>query len=144
MNIYFFFKNENNSGWYDFTLEAWSENNNTYRKGIKGSSFTLLEKLHIHLSKDPLNKIEGKKYHCARLDHEFGSDLCTGYEAHSPEEFLKGKTKNEYSPMTEINHNNFKRFKKVIFEIYRQYPALNYSEQLLKVEKPCSVLFEWE
>ena len=33
MNLYFFYKNESNKSWYDFTLEAWGENDNTYMNG---------------------------------------------------------------------------------------------------------------
>ena len=141
MNIYFFFKNENNSSWYDFTLEAWEENDNTYIEGKRVSSFSLMEKIRMHISKNPNEKKERRKFHCARFDHEFGIDLCTGHGAKSIEEFRKDKTEWEYSLMTETNHRNFQRFKKVMLAIYRNYPSVNYTEHLFKDAPTCRILW---
>lgn len=141
MNIYFFFKNENNSSWYDFTLEAWEENDNSYIEGKRVSSFSLMEKVRIHISKNPPGKSERRTFYCARFNHEFGTDLCIGHHAKSIEEFRMKRTENEYSPMTETNHRNFQRFKKVMLAIYRNYPLVNYTEHLFKDAPACRILF---
>jgi hypothetical protein len=141
MNIYFFYKNENNSSWYDFTLEAWEENDNTYMEGKRVSSFSLMEKVRIHIAKNLYDTTERRKFHCARFDHEFGTDLCTGDRSKSVEEFRKDKTENQYSPMLETNHRNFQRFKKVMFEIYHNYPSVNYTEHLFKEAPACRILY---
>jgi len=141
MNIYFFYKNENNSSWYDFTLEAWEENDNTYVEGKRASSFSLMEKVSIHMAKNHTCKTERRTFHCARFDHEFGMNLCMGHSAKSINEFRMAKTENGYYPMTETSHKNFQRFKKMMLTIYHNYPSVNYTAHLFKDAPACRILF---
>jgi len=142
MNIYFFFKNNCTDSWYDFTLEAWEEEDNTYRDGKRVSSFKLLEKIHMHISKHPHGNEERKKFHCARFDHDFGTNLCEGDSAETVKQFRKDKTEGCYSSssFTETNHRTFKRFKKVMLAIYQNYPSVNYTERLVKEAPVCRIL----
>ena len=61
-----------------------------------------------------------------------------GHKAKSVRGFRKDMTEMDY--MIEINHRNFQRFKKVLLAIYRNYPLVNYTEQLLKNSPVCKIL----
>jgi hypothetical protein len=140
MNIYFFFKNKSYHAFYDCTIEAWQENDNTFIEGKKVSSFTRLERLHIFISKHPQDKEERKKYHCAGIDHDFGTDCCMGHRAKNLKEFRKDLIETSHSGMTETNHRNFQRLKKAMLRIYNSYPSINYTEQLMKDSVACRIL----
>lgn len=140
MNLYFFFRNDSSQSWYDLTLEAWEENDNTYIDGKKASSFSLLERIKMHISKHPEANTERKKFFCARFDHEWGTSLCTGHSAKTVREFRKEKTEQGYQVMTETTHTNFQRFRKIAFKINNRYPVVNFTEQLMKDSPVCRIL----
>jgi len=135
MNLYFFYKNESSNSWYDCTIEAWEENDNCSRNGKAVSSFTLIEKLHIHTCKHP------DTYNCARLDHDLGTDLSTGHNAETPRQFLRDQTEIDYTRRTEINYHQFQRLKKTLLKLFSNYPQVNYTERLLADARPCRILF---
>jgi hypothetical protein len=134
MNLYFFFKNESTESWYDCTIEAWEENDNTYIDGKRVSSFSMLERMHIHACK------RSPRFHSIRLDHDYATDSCLGHHAKDRNEFLKEKTENNYQRMDETTHRTFQRFKKVMLKIYNSYPAVNYTSRLLKDAPACRIL----
>lgn len=143
MNLYFFFKNESSSNWYDCTIEAWQENNNTYMDGKPVSSFNQLERLKLHICKHPTDTEERKKYHAARFDHDYGEDSSLGHNAKNLKDFIRDQTVSEssYRRMTQIDHRTFQRFKKAMIKIYREYPAVNYTSLLLKEAPLTRILF---
>ncbi len=123
MDLFFFVKNESNSSWYNCTIEAWEENNNSYIDGDRVSAFTQLERVKIHICKEP------DKYHSARFDHDFSNNSCMGHYAKSLIEFLNSHKENGYR---EINHKTFQRLRSAMFSIYKTYPGINYTERLFK------------
>ena len=137
MNLYFFFKNKRYHGFYACTIEAWQENDNTFMEGKKVSSFIMLERLHIFVSKHPE---ERKKYHIARINHDFGTDSCMGHRAKNLKELREDLTGTSYYGMTETNHRNFQRLKKSMLRIYNNYPPINYTKQLMKDSVACRIL----
>lgn len=140
MNLYFFYKNESSTGWYNCTIEAWEENDNAYQDGKPVSSFKQLERLHIHISKHPTATEERKEFHSAGFDHDYGTDSCLGHGAKTVKDFIQDKTESRYSCMEQTDHRTFQRFKKVMLRIYLNYPGVNYTKQLLKEAPLCRIL----
>jgi hypothetical protein len=101
----------------------------------------MLESLSIHISKHPEGNEERKKFHSARIDHDFGCNSCMGHHAKSKKEFIKAKTESDYQAMNETNHKTFQRLKKKMLEIYAKYPAVNYAARVVKDAPTCRILF---
>lgn len=133
MELYFFIRNESDNNWYNCTIEAWEENDNSFIDGKKVSSFRQLESMRIHISK--LNKTT---YHSCRFDHDFGTDSSTGHHEKSRKGFLAEMTEARY-PFVRINHKSFQAFKKKMLKIYTSYTEVNYTERLVKEAPACRI-----
>lgn len=141
MNIYFFYKNESRDHWYDCTIEAWSENDNTYYEGKRASSFSLLESLHIHICKDYFRTLKDREpFLCARITHEYGTNLSLGHNARTPQEFIHDK-RNRIECFETCDHKTFQRFKKKMLEIYAATTPVNYTEILMQDSTTCRMLY---
>lgn len=132
MELYFFYKREYRGSFYNCSIEAWEENNNTYQDGKRVSAFTQLERVKIHLCKDPGH------YHSARFDHDFSGNSCYGHFAKALIDFRSALDENGF---IEINHSQYQRFKKIMFRLYQGYPLVNFTERLLTDPPFTRILF---
>ncbi len=140
MNIYFFFNNESCYNWYNCTIEAWEENDNTWHNGKRVSRFLQLERLKIHICKHPTSTDTKHGYHCCGLDHDSAADSCIGHYAKTKREFLK-EMESGHSKMRRTDHKTFQRLKKAMLQIYIKYPPVNYTEHLLRHAPASRIMF---
>ena len=129
---YYFYRRNYHSSFYDIEIEAWYGEPTFYvGEEIHGESFTLLERLDLHACKKHSQPDGSKKFHCLSFRHEKGLDLCEGSCAKSEKEFLKSKIDCKSFPMEQISQSDFSRFRKVILNIWENYPDIDY-EQITK------------
>jgi hypothetical protein len=144
MNHYFFYKNQSCSSWYNCEIEVWQEHDNTFKEGNRISSFLLLERVKIHVSKHPVKTDGHHRYHSARLDHDMSLDSCHGHHASSVKEFLHYQTDWEFklNRFKQTDHRNFQRLKQVMLKLYMKYPHINYAEEVFR-DAPYSKILIW-
>src|SRR5687768_11649243 len=137
MELFYFYSNKSNSSWYDARIEAWREETETYdRDGKKICSYHHLETISCHINKTP------QRFHSCRFDHDYGKDSCQGHHAKTRNEFIKAKTERGIlGDLEQIDYRTFLRLRKVLLNIHRRYPAINYTEILMKDSPVSRIIF---
>ncbi|HLG35551.1 MAG TPA: hypothetical protein VI757_11785 [Bacteroidia bacterium] len=138
MEVFFFYRNNSCNRWFNAALEAWGEDDKvTDKSGEKICHYDHLETIHIHIGKHP------KRFHCCTIRHEFGRDDCMGDSSRSRDAFLKRKLdrNNSLQDFTLINHRTFNRFRKVMLNLHRRYPPINYAEVAVTEVMPSRIIF---
>lgn len=119
MRIHYFYRREYHKGFYNLELVAWLEEKEISRQGLDRLSFTRLERLRIFLSKD------NEDYHCHKMEHDFGENICLGHHAHTRRELTEAMKKWSLLP---IDGRNYERFRKVALGLYSKLPLVDFSK----------------
>lgn len=118
MRIHYYYRREDDKGFYNLELVAWLEEKEVSRQGYERLSFTRLERLRIFLSK-------GDNFHCHTMEHDFGEQSYYGHYAHTRKELAEAMKKDSLLP---INNRNYERFRKVALSLYHKQPLVNFSK----------------
>ena len=93
MRIHYYYRREDDKGFYNLELVAWLEEKEVSRQGYERLSFTRLERLRIFLSK-------GNNFHCHTIEHDFGEQSYYGHYAHTRKELAGAMKKDHYFLLT--------------------------------------------
>ena len=111
--------------WHHFWLEAYLEYDTFYHyEGRCGKSYSLLERIKLHISRDE------KNFHCNSYAVSTGTDLAEGLSAKSWREFEKEKIggNQTWDSFDVVTQAQYERLRKYAFAIMLQSSAVDFSK----------------
>jgi len=123
MKVHYFYKRKWNRSWVSIELEAIMEEDSfSQARQVKQKSFTFLEQLRCHISKDM------NKFHNSDFKIEFGKDSCHGHWAKSVPELYKHKTdmNSSLESFIPITRAQYERLRKLAFAVYEKNKCMDF------------------
>jgi len=123
MKVHYFYKRKWNGSWFSIELEAIMEEDSfSSKRQVKEKSFTFLEQLKCHISKDM------NQFHNSGFKIEFGKNSCCGHWAKSVTELHKHKLdkNNSLESFSVITRAQYERLRKLAFRVYEKHKCMDF------------------